>query len=153
VFSYFDGDLPGSGRVARTVFTLKRGIFASPALLEKYPRVRTPQDLADLPAIASPADAEWTFTDPDAKSTHSVPIRPRMRSPNADVRRRATVEGLGVSRIVLTFCEQQVRDGRLQPLVTDYICAPLRIHALLPGRRLVPPKVRMFLNLLEQQSG
>lgn len=151
VFSYFDGDLPDSGRVARSVFSLKRGIFASPALLEKYPRVKTPQDLAELPAIASPADAEWTFT--DARGTHSVPVRARMRSPNADVRRRATVEGLGVSRIVYTFCQDMVRDGRLAELLTDHTCAPLRIHALLPGRRLVPPKVRTFLNLLEQQSG
>jgi DNA-binding transcriptional LysR family regulator len=151
VFSYFEGDLPDSGRVARSVFSLKRGIFASPALLEKYPKVKTPQDLAELPAIAAPADAEWSFT--DSKSAYSVPIRPRMRSPNADVRRRATLEGLGVSRIVLTFCEEHVRDRRLQPLLADYTCAPLRIHALLPGRRLVPPKVRVFLDLLEQKSG
>jgi DNA-binding transcriptional LysR family regulator len=71
-----------------------------------------------------------------------------MRSPNADVRRRATIAGLGVSRIVYTFCEDMVRDGRLQELLTDYVCAPLRIYALLPGRRLMPPKVRIFLDLL-----
>jgi DNA-binding transcriptional LysR family regulator len=75
-----------------------------------------------------------------------------MRSPNADVRRRATLEGLGVSRIVLTFCEEQVKDGRLRPLLTEHVCAPLRIYALLPGRRLLPPKVRVFLDLLEQKS-
>jgi DNA-binding transcriptional LysR family regulator len=147
VFSYFDGALPDSGRVARTVFSLKRGIFAAPALLERYPKVRTPQDLAELPAIASPADAEWTFGDAKG-NTHSVPVRARMRSPNADVRRRATLEGLGVSRIVLTFCEEHVRRRRLQALLPDYTCAPLRIYALLPGRRLLPPKVRMFLELL-----
>jgi hypothetical protein len=38
-------------------------------------------------------------------------------------------------------------------VLEDYVCAPLRIYALLPGRRLVPPKVRLFLNLLEQKSG
>jgi DNA-binding transcriptional LysR family regulator len=146
VFSYFDGDLPDSGRIARSVFSLRRGVFAAPALLEKYPKVKTPQDLAELPAIASPVDAEWTFT--QEENTYSVPIRARMRSPNADVRRRATLEGIGVSRIVLTFCEEHVRRRRLQPLLTDYACAPLRIHALLPGRRLVPPKVRIFLDLL-----
>jgi DNA-binding transcriptional LysR family regulator len=151
VFSYFEGDLPDSGRVARSVFSLKRGIFASPALLEKYPKVKTPQDLAELPAIASPADAEWTFA--DSRSTFSVPIRARMRSPNADVRRRATLEGLGVSRIVYTFCQDMAASGRLVELLTDHNCAPLRIHALLPGRRLVPPKVRIFLDLLEQKSG
>ena len=147
VFSYYDGDLPGSGRVARRVFELRRGIFASPEFLQKYSKVKTPADLAELPAIASPADAEWTFT--DAKGSYSVPVRARMRSPNADVRRRATLEGLGVSRIVLTFCEAHVREGRLRPLLADYVCAPLRIYALLPGRRLVPPKVRTFLGLLD----
>jgi DNA-binding transcriptional LysR family regulator len=151
VFSYFDADVPDSGRVARHVFSLKRGVFAAPALIERYPKVRTPLDLAELPAIASPADAEWSFTDAQGR-THSVPIRPRMRSPNADVRRRATLEGLGVSRIVLTFCEDYVRRKRLQALLPDYTCAPLRIYALLPGRRLLAPKVRIFLELLSANT-
>ena len=151
VFSYYDGEPKDGGRVARRVFELRRGIFASPAFLEKYPRVKAPQDLAELPAIASPADAEWTFT--DARGSYSVPVRARMRSPNADVRRRATLDGLGVSRIVLTFCEEHVRAGHLRPLLPDYTCAPLRIYALLPGRRLLPPKVRVFLNALSAQSG
>jgi DNA-binding transcriptional LysR family regulator len=150
VFSYYDADRPDSGRLARHVFELRRGIFASPDFVQRYSRIRRPEDLAEVPAVASPVDAEWTFT--DSKTDYSVPIRPRLRSPNADVRRRATLEGLGVSRIVLTFCEEHVRDGRLQPLLADYECAPLRIYALLPGRRLLPPKVRIFLNLLEQQS-
>ena len=152
VFSYYDAERPDGGRVARSVIALRRGIFASPALLQKYPRVKAPADLAELPAIAAPADAEWTFTD-GRNNALSVPVRARMRSPNADVRRRATLEGLGVSRIVLTFCEEHVRAGRLQPLLADYACEPLRIYALLPGRRLLPPKVRIFLNLLAAKSG
>lgn len=152
VFSYFDDEQPDGGRVARNVFSLKRGIFGAPGFLERYPKVKTPQDLAELPAIASPADAEWSFTDAKGMAV-SVPVRARMRSPNADVRRRATLEGLGVSRIVLTFCQDQVRSGHLKALLPDYVCAPLRIHALLPGRRLVPPKVRVFLNTLNAESG
>jgi hypothetical protein len=46
-----------------------------------------------------------------------------------------------------------VREGHLKPLLPDYTCAPLRIHALLPGRRLVPPKVRVFLNTLGSEPG
>jgi DNA-binding transcriptional LysR family regulator len=151
VFSYFDDDMPDSGRVARRVFALKRGIFAAPRLLARHSKVIVPEDLADLPSIASPADAEWSFTDAKGNAV-SVPIRPRLRSPNADVRRRATLEGLGVSRIVYTFCQDMVADGRLQELLTDYVCSPLRIYALLPGRRLMPPKVRIFLDLLAARS-
>lgn len=150
VFSYYDADRPDSGRVARSVIALKRGIFAAPSLLQRYPRVKNPADLAELPAIASPADAEWTFT--SGSNTYSVPVRARMRSPNADVRRRATLEGLGVSRIVYTFCQDHVAAGRLQELLPGYTCAPLRIYALLPGRRLLPPKVRIFLSALSARS-
>lgn len=147
VFSYFDGGPPDSGRRARNVFSLKRGIFASPRFLARYRRPGSPEDLAELPAIAAPADAEWLFTDGKGKF-HSAPIRPRMRSPNADIRRRATLEGLGISRIVYTFCQDMVADGRLQELLPDHTCAPLLIHTLLPARRLLPPKVRLFLNTL-----
>lgn len=151
VFSYFDGALPDSGLVAKGIFSLPRAIFASPALIERSHPIEHPEDLADLPAIASPADAEWSFTDANG-SAHSVPIRPRVRSSNADVRRRAAIEGLGVACIVATFCRPAVKEGQLKELLTDYACAPLRIRALLPGRRLMPPKVRMFLDALNETA-
>lgn len=147
VFSMFD-EGPDSGRVARRTYAIPRGLYASPALLERAHPVRAPEDLADLPAIASTMDAEWTFLDFE-KNEHRVPIRPRMRSVNADVRRRATLDGLGISRIVRTFCQQEVRARRLVELLPDYRCAPLRFYALLPGRRLMPPKVRVFLEMLD----
>lgn len=146
VFTQFD-EPTESGRIARHTYALQRGLFAAPSLLEKVHPVRTPEDIADLPAIASTVDAEWAFTGPDG-AAHSVPIRPRLRSVNADVRRRATLEGLGVSRIVRTFCAAEVKQGRLIELLPGYACEPLRYHALLPGRRLMPPKVRVFLETL-----
>jgi len=152
VFSYFSADPPDGGRTARNVFSLRRGIFASPRFLARHRQIRSPGDLAELPAIATPADAEWSFTDARGHS-HPVPIRPRMRSPNADVRRRATLEGLGVSRIVYSFCEEMVADGRLREILPTYACAPLLIHTLLPARRLLPPKVRIFLTQLNARSG
>lgn len=80
---------------------------------------------------------------------HSVPVSPRMRSSNADVRRRAAVEGLGVARVTASFCADAVRSGELVALLPGYTCAPLKIFALLPGRRLMPRKVKVFLDALE----
>ncbi len=78
---------------------------------------------------------------------------PRLNSGNADVRLQAAVAGLGVARITATFCAQAVREGRLRRLLPDYTCAPLRVYALLPGKRLMPAKVRMLLDALSQQAG
>jgi DNA-binding transcriptional LysR family regulator len=146
VFSQFD-EPPDSGRVARHTYAVRRGLYASPAFVERAHPIRSPEDLADLPAIASSLDAEWLFTAPDG-AEHKVPVRARMRTVNAEVRRRATVDGLGVSRIVRTFCASEVKQGKLVEVLRDYECAPLRFHALLPGRRLMPPKVRVFLETL-----
>jgi DNA-binding transcriptional LysR family regulator len=146
VFSMFDEE-PDSARVAHRAYPIPRGLYAAPSLLERSHPLRRPEDLADLPAIASTMDAEWSFLDFE-NNEHRVPIRPRMRSPNADVRRRATVEGLGVSRIVRTFCAAEVKQRKLVELLPDYACAPLVFYALLPGRRLMPPKVRIFLEML-----
>jgi DNA-binding transcriptional LysR family regulator len=151
VFSMFDDDLPDSGRIARRIFALARGVYASPALLERYRVPKHPDDLAELPALAGAGDAEWTFTDAKGAS-HSVPVRPRMRSSNAAVRRRAAVEGLGVARITSTYCQEELEHGRLVALLPGYVCAPLRIYALLPGRRLMPPKVRILLEMLSASA-
>ena len=147
VFSMFDAGPPGSGHVAQQTFSIPRGVFAAPVLLERCRPIRAPQDLAEVPAIANAFDAQWTFTDNENREI-KVPVRPRMRSPNADVRRRATIAGLGISRIVRTFCVEAVRSRKLKEVLPEYGCAPLRIYALLPGRRLMPPKVRLFLDML-----
>jgi len=45
-----------------------------------------------------------------------------------------------------------VQAGQLRRLLTDFECAPLRVYALLPARRLMPLKVKLFLDMLESMS-
>jgi len=151
VFSMFDDALPDSGRVARRIFSLPRGVFASPRLLERHGNPRRPEDLARLPALASVSDVEWSFADAKGGSV-TVPIRPRLRSANADVRRQAALAGLGAARVTASFCAGLVRDGRLVSLLPEWSCAPLLLYALLPSGRRLPAKVRVFLDSLAKSA-
>lgn len=152
-FAMLDSGLPASNIVLRRMFSLERGVFASPELLQALGEPRTPQELSMLPMLCGSADSSWLFTDEEGRS-HSVPaVSPRLCSGNADVRLQAAVASLGVARITATFCEQAVAAGRLRRLLPDYVCAPLRVYALLPGKRLMPAKVRMFLDALGEQAG
>ena len=45
-----------------------------------------------------------------------------------------------------------VRAGELRRVLINYACMTLRIYALLPGKRLVPAKARLFLDELEQRA-
>jgi DNA-binding transcriptional LysR family regulator len=152
VFTMVDRDIPSTSGAVRRVFSLERGVFASPAMFETGDRPRTPYDLKALPLLAAASDSDWDFTD-TAGGKHTIPVAaPRLRSSNAGIRLQAAIEGLGVARITSTFCDPAVATGALERLLEDFQCAPLRVYALLPARRLMPVKVRMFLDTLELMS-
>lgn len=138
--------------VKRRVYTLERGVYAAPALLAQHDAVAAPEDLGALPLLAGQEDQHWAFEDPGGAGARIELRNPRMRSGNAGVRLHAAIAGLGVARITSTFCDAAVARGALVRLLPGWQCEPLRIYAVLPGRRLVPPKVRAFLDLLEAES-
>ena len=152
-FAMLEVGLPASSVIQRRMFTLERGVFASPELAQRLGEPREPQALASWPLLCGSSDTQWAFTGADGHVETLLTPSSRLNSGNADMRLQAAIAGLGVARITATFCEQAVRTGRLTRLLPDYTCAPLRVYALLPGRRLVPAKVRLFLDALGAQAG
>lgn len=149
VFSAVEHTFAPSSTVTRRVFSLERGLFASPELLRALPELATPEDLHALPLLAGADDSDWEFIGPEG-SGFKVEVRnPRLRSGNASIRLQAALDGLGVMRVTATFCAAAVERGQLVQVLPQWRCAPLRICALLPGRRLMPAKVRAFMNALE----
>jgi DNA-binding transcriptional LysR family regulator len=151
VFSAIEHSFAPSTIVTKRVYSLERGVFASPELMARFPEFAGPEDLNALPLLAGGEDTTWAFAGDEG--TVNVEVRnPPLRSGNAEVRLQAAMAGLGVARITATFCARAVAEGRLVRLLPQWQCAPLRIYALLPGRRLVPAKVRAFLDGLEEEA-
>jgi DNA-binding transcriptional LysR family regulator len=152
VFSAMEHSFAPASVVTKRVYSLERGLFASPGLVAQHSKLATPEDLDAVPLLAGADETSWAFTDA-AGASASVEVRnPRLRSGNAGVRLHAAIAGLGVARITATFCAQAVAEGKLLPVLPQWRCEPLKIHALLPGRRLVPAKVRTFLERLENEA-
>jgi DNA-binding transcriptional LysR family regulator len=152
VFSALEHSVAPSTVVTRRVYSLERGLFAAPGLLAGVAPLAHPEDLGGLPLLAGGEDQGWSFTGPEGASARVEVRNPRLRSGNAEVRLQAAIAGLGVTRITATFCAQAVAEGRLVAVLPQWQCEPLRIYALLPGRRLVPAKVRHFLERLEYEA-
>lgn len=152
VFSAIEHSFAPSTVVTKRVYSLERGVFAAPALLERHPELANPEDLNALPLLAGGEDTTWSFTQAKGGAAEVEVRNPPLRSGNAEVRLQAAIAGLGVARITATFCAPAVAQGKLVRLLPQWQCAPLRIYALLPGRRLVPAKVREFLDGLEEEA-
>ena len=151
VFSAIEHGFAPSTVVARRVYSLERGVFASPELMARFSDLAGAEDLNALPLLAGAEDHAWSFSGPEGAAKIEV-RNPPLRSGNAEVRLRAAIAGLGVARITATFCAAAVAQGRLVRLLPHWTCEPLRIYALLPGRRLVAAKVRAFLDGLEAEA-
>ena len=152
VFSAIEHGFAPATVVTRRVYSLERGVFAAPALLASAAAPSHPEELGALPLLAGAEDQAWNFIDAEGGSADLDMRTPRLRSGNAEVRLRAAIAGLGVARITATFCADAVARGELVRLLPQWRCEPLKIHALLPGRRLVPAKVREFLARLEDEA-
>ena len=152
VFSALEHTVAPSTVVTRRVYSLERGLFAAPSLLAGRAAPAHPDDLEGLPLLAGGEDPSWKFTGAEGAEAEVEMRNPRMRSGNAELRLKAAIAGIGVVRVTSTFCAPAIAQGLLQPVLPQWTPEPLKIYALLPGRKLVPAKVRVFLELLEQEA-
>ena len=149
VFAMLEAPLPSAGIVIRRVFSLERGLFAAPSLLERHGEPHSLEDLARLPLLAGPSDVAWAITPPGGKAENLAVDTARLVSSNAHIRLQAALAGHGVLRVTASFTRAAVEAGSLIRLLPDHVCEPLSVHALLPTRQFVPAKVRCFLDGLE----
>jgi DNA-binding transcriptional LysR family regulator len=149
VFAMLEAPLPSAGIVIRRVFSLERGLFAAPALLERYGEPRSLEDLARLPLLAGPSDVAWAITPPSSTAEHLSVEKAKLVSSNAHIRLQAALASHGVLRVTASFTRAAVEAGSLIRVLPDHVCEPLSVHALLPTRQFVPAKVRCFLDALE----
>jgi DNA-binding transcriptional LysR family regulator len=152
VFAVIEAPLPSAGTIIRRVFSIERGLFASPALLERFGEPRSWEDLARFPLLTGPNDAPWALTTPLGTLEHLAVDKARLTSSNAHIKLQAALAGHGVLRVTASFTRAAVEAGLLRRLLPDHACEPLNVHALLPARQFVPAKVRCFLDALEAHA-
>ncbi|MFC5474942.1 LysR family transcriptional regulator [Paraherbaspirillum soli] len=148
------GRLQDSNLVTRKIAPARLLLCASPAYLEQH---GTPQQPSDLErhtcltyAYSMPGD-EWRLQR-DGK-THTVRIKGGLHCNNGDLLRAAALGGMGIIRQPTFIIGDDIRNGRLVPLLTDYHGPELAIHAVYPSRQHLSAKVRTFVDFLAEQFG
>ncbi|RAN75119.1 LysR family transcriptional regulator [Bacillus sp. SRB_336] len=150
------GALGDSGLVARQLATNRRVLCAAPEYLQRRGTPRTPADLAAhdcLLLVGSQGRQEaWHFTDRKGREI-TQRVQGRFESNQGALLRDAVMAGLGIAMHSVWHVHEQLRSGQLQVLMPDYPIATTGIHAVMPQRRLVPPRVRAFVDFLAERLG
>lgn len=150
------GALDDSSLVARKLADNRRVLCASPEYLRKHGTPRTPEDLANHECVLLVGSAGrqdvWRMNDRDGREI-AVRVGGRIESNYGEVILDAVVAGLGIAMHSAWHACEDLRAGRLQTVLPDYPIATTGIYAVMPQRRLVPPRVRAFVDFFAERFG
>lgn len=126
-------------------------IVASPGYLGDHAPPHRPEDLAAHPVLlysTVQGDARWQLTGPRGR-TVSTPVQGRLRSNNLSALLLAAREGFGIAALPLYVAHASITDGALVPLLQEWQLPAQEIHAVYPSPRMLPAKVRGFVEYLQ----
>jgi DNA-binding transcriptional LysR family regulator len=150
------GEMRDSNLVARRLAPNRRVLCASPDYLRKNGAPTKPEQLSahDCLLIVSgrKAHGTWQLRKPGAKQV-SVRVRGRLESNLGEAIRDAAIAGLGIALHSTWHVCEDLRAGRLQRVLPDYVLPESGIYAVMPQRRLIPARARAFAEFLAQRFG
>ncbi|EON19729.1 LysR family transcriptional regulator [Cupriavidus sp. GA3-3] len=150
------GALDDSTLVARRLANNRRLLCAAPDYLRRRGTPRTPQDLARhdcLVLVGSQGRQDvWRLGD-GAGGEIAVRVRGRIEANTGELLSDAALAGFGIALHSTWHVCADLRAGRLVQVLPDYPLADTGIYAVMPQRRLVPPRVRAFVDFLAGRFG
>lgn len=141
------GHLPDSTLVAKKIGTVRRILVASPDYLARRGVPQTPADLRVHSMIAFTGlipNREWRFL--EGKRRNSISFVPRLEINDAVASIAAAEMGEGITIALSYMVADQIRDGRLAPVLDSFTPPPVPVHLVYPESRLIPSKLRAFVD-------
>jgi DNA-binding transcriptional LysR family regulator len=125
-------------------------LCAAPDYVARRGAPQSPADLAGHACIgytyAATGD-DWQFYDGHGR-LHSVRVSCALQSNNGDTARAAALAGHGIIWQPTFLVGEDLRAGRLVPLLPDYRMADIDVLAVYPSRRYLSGKVRVMVDFL-----
>ncbi|MBP6902494.1 MAG: LysR family transcriptional regulator [Burkholderiaceae bacterium] len=149
------GDMPDSSLVSLRLADNRRLCVAAPAYLQRAGTPQTPADLARHQCLTLSSDASqtrgWAFTVNGAVSH----LRPsgRLDCSDGQVLHAWCLQGLGLAWRSTWEVEADLASGALVSVLDGFAAPPNGIYAVLPQRKHLPLRVRLWIDHLRQTYG
>lgn len=147
------GILKDSQFVARAVAKIDFKIVGTPALIKKYGRPKTIEDLNQVPTIHLMNESTgkpwaWNLNDVDF-----TPAKPSFVTNDTDIELDALFSGLGFGQAGGPMIRSHLETGKLIEVLEDHTTDSWNLYVYRPQRSPVPKRVRLvFDHLIESLS-
>lgn len=151
------GDLPDSSLVSVRLADNRRRVVAAPQYLQRRGTPQHPHDLLQHDCLVLSSEASqtrgWAFSVPvgGSKRQH-IYVRPRgpLDCTDGQVLYEWCRAGLGLAWRSTWEVQADLDAGRLVPVLDDYAAAPNGVYAVFPSARLLPRRVRAWVDFLKE---
>ena len=136
--------------VARRFLTIERALYAAPAYLKEFGTPAEAEALAQHRFILLEAH---THPRPRLRLTRGrqarqIEIAGPIVSNSLGMVRALVAQGVGIAAIPVRMCATEEKQGALVRLLPQWTPASLEAFYVIPERKLVPAKTRLFVNAL-----
>ena len=160
------GDLPDSALVSVRLADNRRLCVATPDYLRRHGTPQHPNDLARFDCLTLSSDASqtrgWAFRVPagdgrDGRDDASEVLYFKPGGPldcsDGQVLHDWCLAGCGIAWRSRWEVEHEIAAGRLIELLEDFAAPPNGIYAVFPQRKLLPLRVRLWIDFLKHHYG
>ena len=143
------GEIKDSNLVARKFTSSKAVTVASPDYLKRKGTPERVEELTEHDCIAYsllPAPTQWDYYKQGKKT--AVSVSPRAMCNSSAIEVQLAVQGIGITRLPLFTCENEVKKGALSVIMDDYDEIAFDVFAVYPHRQYLTAKVRAFVDFL-----
>ncbi|MBO1927624.1 LysR family transcriptional regulator [Thiomicrorhabdus sp. 6S2-11] len=152
------GNIEEDNWVAKPLLELCFIACASVEFLHNH-RIEQPQDLQTVPCIGlipHPNAQHWCFKKTQTDTLlEEIWVNQELLATHEQAAKQLCLAGQGVALLPHWLVEQEIHDGKLQEVLSDYQGfyqqSEAKIWITYPNREYVPAKSRAFINFLEQE--
>lgn len=148
------GDLVDSSLVGVRLGEMRRVVVASQAYLQRHGVPRTLDELASHRCLSLVNQGGWDFKDPNRpERLVNLKVSGPLECNDGAVLHEWALAGMGLAWRSLWEVGADLRWGRLVSVLDEWAPPPVGIHAVVPQRRHLPLRVRLFIELLKANYG
>jgi len=144
-------NLPDSSLIARRLCQITRSVCAAPSYLKRMGTPKTPEELkahACLIYTLSTSPYDWKFLSGNKNVT--VRVSGGIQSNNGQFLMSFLHAGMGIALLPDFTVGEDIRAGRLKPILENYETEPHDLYLVYPANRHQSPKLRAFMDMAAQ---
>jgi DNA-binding transcriptional LysR family regulator len=146
------GEIRDASLVASRRWAVPRVLVASPSYIARHGKPSTPADLATHICIVhdlGPDSDMWTFVTPEGRK--DLQVSGGFLANDGSVVHLAAGTGYGIAFLPLVEVFDDLRNGELVQLLSDFPSPGLQVSLVYPSRRHLAPRTRLVLDFMLEQ--